>query len=172
MKCRSGTEGRLRSPFPQKRNQGVSGKILNLTRPNGLPDIPIRAEDGQARAGREHCPSRMREQVRAGLYYGAGRRWQTRGGREPCDMGPMSIGCAGRREQARAGPLKARAGPINFLRGEGSMPTSRRQPRSPLSVGTGPQIPSELPNPLRILSIAGKAQKESLAARGCSRLFG
>jgi hypothetical protein len=63
----------------------VSGKIWKLTHPNGLRDIPIGAEAGQARAGREHgpstaragCASRVREPVRAGLYYAWGRCWQS-----------------------------------------------------------------------------------------------
>jgi hypothetical protein len=120
---------------------------------------------GQARAGRVHCESR-REQgydtARAGRWQERAGRWQgyvtARAGRWQARAGLREQGANGR-VQARAEPLKARAGLINCLRGV-RIPEGLRQPayvracvsppqaRSGPAVGTASQILSEHPNPL------------------------
>jgi hypothetical protein len=64
-----------------------------------------RREQGASTA-RPGCANRREQGARAGLCYGARRR----------EQGYVTAR-AGLREQARAEPLKARAGLINFLRG-------------------------------------------------------
>jgi hypothetical protein len=82
-------------------------------------------------------------------------------------------GKLGRREQRAC---TARAAPIDFFEreadsGGGSVhpPTEVRHPGRPLTVGTGPQILSRLPNPLRSLNSRRQFRRTVSLLAPCSR---